>query len=169
MKLTIVGTGYVGLVTGTGFANLGNDVICLDVDEAKIEALRNGVMPIYEPGLEELFRRNAKSGRLQVTTDPVSAIQEAEIIFVCVGTPTDENMIADLSAVDAVAKTIGTHMKNYTIIVNKSTVPVGTADRVRGIIEEHQREAIEFDVVSNPEFLREDAAVKDFENPDHHR
>ena len=166
MKLTIVGTGYVGLVTGTGFANLGNDVICLDVDEAKIEALRNGVMPIYEPGLEELFRRNVKSGRLQVTTDPVSAIQDAELIFICVGTPTDENMNADLSAVDAVAKTIGTHMKQYAIIVNKSTVPVGTADRVRGIIEAHQKEAIEFDVVSNPEFLREGAAVKDFENPD---
>jgi len=166
MKLTIVGTGYVGLVTGTGFANLGNDVICLDIDEAKIETLKNGVMPIYEPGLEELFRRNVKSGRLQVTTDPESAIQESEIIFICVGTPTDENMTADLSAVDAVAKTIGTHMNEYTIIVNKSTVPVGTADRVRDIIEDTQEEPVEFDVVSNPEFLREGAAVKDFENPD---
>jgi len=166
MRLTIVGTGYVGLVTGTGFANLGNDVICLDIDEAKVDALQNGVMPIYEPGLEELFRRNVKSGRLQMTTDPALAIQESDIIFICVGTPTDENLQADLSAVDAVARAIGTHMSQYTIIVNKSTVPVGTADRVRGIIEKTQKEPIEFDVVSNPEFLREGAAVKDFENPD---
>lgn len=166
MKLTIVGTGYVGLVTGTGFANLGNDVMCLDIDESKIESLKNGTMPIYEPGLEELFRRNLKSGRLRVTTDAVSAIQDSDIIFICAGTPTDSNMHADLSAVDAVAKAIGTHMNKYTIIVNKSTVPVGTADRVRDLIAETQKDPIPFDVVSNPEFLREGAAVKDFENPD---
>jgi len=166
MKLTIVGTGYVGLVTGTGFANLGNDVICLDIDDTKIEMLKEGHIPIYEPGLQEMFRRNLKSGRLQMTTDPVSAIQASEIIFICVGTPTDGNLKADLSAVDAVAKAVGTYMTTYTILVNKSTVPVGTADRVRGIIEQHQKEPIEFDVVSNPEFLREGAAVKDFENPD---
>ena len=166
MKLTIVGTGYVGLVTGTGFANLGNDVICLDINESKIDTLKGGGIPIYEPGLEEIFRQNLKSGRLQMTTDTVSAIQDSEIIFICVGTPTDENLQPDLSAVDAVAKAIGTHMKTYTIVVNKSTVPVGTADRVRGIIETHQKTPVEFDVVSNPEFLREGAAVKDFENPD---
>jgi len=166
MKLTIVGTGYVGLVTGTGFANLCNDVMCLDIDESKIESLKNGTMPIYEPGLEELFRRNLKSGRLRVTTDAVSAIQDSDIIFICAGTPTDSNMHADLSAVDAVAKAIGTHMNKYTIIVNKSTVPVGTADRVRDLIAETQKDPIPFDVVSNPEFLREGAAVKDFENPD---
>ncbi len=166
MKLTVIGTGYVGLVTGTGFANLGNEVICLDIDAEKIESLKEGVIPIYEPGLAEQFRRNLKAGRLMPTTDAKQAVEDAEILFVCVGTPTDERLRADLSAVRAVAATIGRHLNGYKIVVNKSTVPVGTAETVRAIIEENRTGDFDFDVVSNPEFLREGAAVKDFENPD---
>ena len=166
MKLTIAGTGYVGLVTGTGFANLGNDVLCFDIDREKIDSLKNGVMPIYEPGLEELYDRNVEAGRLKFTTDAIKAVQESEIIFICVNTPTNEHQEADLTAVEAVAKAIGQHINEYKIVANKSTVPVGTADLVKKIIKENQNKNIEFDVVSNPEFLREGAAVKDFENPD---
>lgn len=166
MKLTIVGTGYVGLVTGTGFANLGNDVICLDVDKAKIDLLAGGEMPIYEPGLEEIYKRNLKAGRLKLTTDIQKAVQESDIIFICVGTPSNEHNEADLTAVKDVAKAVGQYMNDYKIVVNKSTVPVGTADLVKKIIKDNQSNEIEFDVVSNPEFLREGAAVKDFENPD---
>ncbi|MFC1857434.1 UDP-glucose dehydrogenase family protein [Thermodesulfobacteriota bacterium] len=166
MKLTIAGTGYVGLVTATGFANLGNDVICLDIDQTKIDMLENGVIPIYEPGLQEMFKGNLRGGRIKFTTDPAKAVQESDLIFICVGTPADENQEADLSAVVEVAKIIGQYMNDYKIVVNKSTVPVGTADIVKKIIKENQEKEIEFDVVSNPEFLREGAAVKDFENPD---
>jgi len=166
MKLTIAGTGYVGLVTGTGFANLGNDVICFDVDRAKVDLMADGVMPIYEPGLEEIYKRNLKTNRLKFTTDAVKAVQESEIIFICVNTPTNEHREADLTSVKEVAKAIGRYMDDYKIVVNKSTVPVGTADLVEKIIKENQQKTIEFDVVSNPEFLREGAAVKDFENPD---
>jgi len=166
MKLTIAGTGYVGLVTGTGFANLGNDVICFDIDRVKIDLLSEGLMPIYEPGLEELYKRNLKTGRLKFTTDAKKAIQESEIIFICVNTPTNERQEADLTAVREVAKAIGQYMDEYKIVVNKSTVPVGTADLVEKIIKENQQKKIKFDVISNPEFLREGAAVKDFENPD---
>jgi UDPglucose 6-dehydrogenase len=166
MKLTIAGTGYVGLVSGTGFANLGNDVICFDIDVAKIDLLNKGIMPIYEPGLEELYKRNVEAGRLKFTTDAKKAVQESDIIFICVDTPANEHQEADLSAVDEVARVIGEYMNDYKIVVNKSTVPVGTADLVKKIIKETQRNKIEFDVVSNPEFLREGAAVKDFENPD---
>lgn len=166
MKLTIAGTGYVGLVTGTGFANLGNDVICFDIDRAKIDSLVDGVMPIYEPGLEELYKRNLNTGRLKFTTDVKKAVRESEIIFICVNTPTNEHQEADLTAVKEVAKSIGKYMDNYKIVVNKSTVPVGTAGLVKKIVKENQQKKIEFDVVSNPEFLREGAAVKDFENPD---
>ena len=166
MKLTIAGTGYVGLVTGTGFANLGNDVICFDIDNGKIDALKNGIIPIYEPGLEELYKRNVEAGRLTFTTDAVKAVQESEIIFICVNTPANEHREADLTAVIEVAKAVGRHLEEYKVIVNKSTVPVGTADLVKNIIKENQNKNIEFDVVSNPEFLREGAAVKDFENPD---
>jgi len=166
MKLTIAGTGYVGLVTGTGFANLGNDVLCFDVDREKIDKLNNGVIPIYEPGLEEIYKRNVEAGRLKFTTDAIKAVQESEIIFICVNTPTNEHYEADLTAVEEVAKAVGQHINEYKIVVNKSTVPVGTADLVKNIIKENQNKKIEFDVVSNPEFLREGAAVKDFENPD---
>jgi UDPglucose 6-dehydrogenase len=166
MKLTIAGTGYVGLVTGTGFANLGNDVLCFDIDREKIDSLKNGIIPIYEPGLEEIYKRNVEAGRLEFTSDTKKAVQESEIIFICVNTPTNEHQEADLTAVEAVAKAIGQHINEYKIVVNKSTVPVGTADLVKKIIEENQNKNIEFDVVSNPEFLREGAAVKDFENPD---
>ena len=166
MKLTVIGTGYVGLVTGSGFANLGNDVLCFDIDNAKIDLLSDGVMPIYEPGLEEIFQKNLKSGRLTFTTDGIKAVQESDIIFICVGTPENEQQDADLTAVQEAAKTIGKNMNSYKIVVNKSTVPVGTADLVKKLIKANQKEVIEFDVVSNPEFLREGAAVKDFENPD---
>ena len=166
MKLTIAGTGYVGLVTGTGFANLGNDVLCFDIDREKIDLLKKGIIPIYEPGLEEIYKRNVEAGRLKFTTDAIKAVRESEIIFICVNTPTNEHQEADLTAVEAVATAIGQHINEYKIVVNKSTVPVGTADRVKNIIKENQNKNIEFDVVSNPEFLREGAAVKDFENPD---
>ncbi len=166
MKLTIAGTGYVGLVSGTGFANLGNDVICFDIDVAKIDSLSKGIMPIYEPGLEEVYKRNLEAGRLKFTTDAKKGVRESDIIFICVDTPTNEHQEADLSAVEEVARIIGEYMNGYKIVVNKSTVPVGTADLVKKIIKETQRNKIEFDVVSNPEFLREGAAVKDFENPD---
>jgi UDPglucose 6-dehydrogenase len=166
MKLTIAGTGYVGLVSGTGFANLGNDVLCFDIDKEKIDSLKKGIIPIYEPGLEELFKRNVEAGRLKFITDAIKAVQEADIIFICVNTPTNDHQGADLTAVEAVARAIGQHINGYKIVVNKSTVPVGTADLVRKIIKENQDKTIEFDVVSNPEFLREGAAVKDFENPD---
>jgi UDPglucose 6-dehydrogenase len=166
MKLTILGTGYVGLVTGTGLANLGNDVICLDIDRGKVERLGAGQLTIYEPGLDEIFQRNLRGGRLKFTHDAAAAMKGAEIVFICVGTPSDANDEADLSAVDDAACMIGRHLEDYLIVVNKSTVPVGTADRVRAIIGEQSNGAVAFDVVSNPEFLREGAAVKDFENPD---
>lgn len=166
MRLTIIGTGYVGLVSGVGYANLGNDVICLDVDHDKIALLEKGELPIYEPGLGELFQRNIEAGRLKFTTDAMQAVDAAEIIFICVGTPSSPTQAADLTAVDETAAAIGRHMKAYKVVVNKSTVPVGTAERVRAVIQQHQPAPIEFDVVSNPEFLREGAAVKDFENPD---
>jgi UDPglucose 6-dehydrogenase len=166
MKLTIAGTGYVGLVSGTGFANLGNDVICFDIDVAKIDSLSKGIMPIYEPGLEEVYKRNLEAGRLKFTTDAKKGVRESDIIFICVDTPTNEHQEADLSAVEEVARIIGEYMNDYKIVVNKSTVPVGTADLVKKIIKETQRNKVDFDVVSNPEFLREGAAVKDFENPD---
>ena len=165
MKLTVVGTGYVGLVTGVGFANLGNDVIGLDIDSEKIARLAAGELTIYEPGLGELFKRNLAGGRLRFTTDFQDAIQASDIIFICVGTPINEQQEADLTAVEAVARAVGNYMNGYKLIVNKSTVPVGTAELVRKIIRENQTAEIPFDVVSNPEFLREGAAVKDFENP----
>jgi len=166
MKLTMIGTGYVGLVTGTGFANFGNDVICLDVDEKKVDMLSEGKLTIYEPGLEEIFERNIKRGRIKFTTDTEKAVKDSEVIFICVGTPSDSNGEADLTAVKQAAQYIGKYMNGYKVVINKSTVPVGTADLVKKIILENQTRKIEFDVVSNPEFLREGAAVKDFENPD---
>lgn len=166
MKITIIGTGYVGLTLGTCLAELGNEVTCVDIDQKKIGNLNNNIMPIYEPGLEELVKRNKKEGRLIFTTDKESAIRNSIVIFIAVGTPMGENHEADLRFVRAVAEDIGTYMDSYKIIVNKSTVPVGTADMVKKIIKETQTKEIDFDVVSNPEFLREGSAIKDFMNPD---
>lgn len=169
MKIAIVGTGYVGLVTGTCFADMGVDVTCIDIDEKKIENLRNGVIPIYEPGLEKMVVRNSRSGRLKFSTSLEEVIDDVEIIFSAVGTPPDEDGSADLHYVLDVARQIGRLMKKYVLVVTKSTVPVGTAAKVRGVISEElgKRGAdIEFDVASNPEFLKEGAAVKDFMSPD---
>ncbi|MBP6077640.1 MAG: UDP-glucose/GDP-mannose dehydrogenase family protein [Xanthomonadales bacterium] len=169
MHVTIFGTGYVGLVTGTCLAEVGNKIHCVDIDTRKVDGLNNGLIPIYEPGLEELVLANHKSGRLQFTTDAAAAIRRAEIIFIAVGTPPGEDGSADLSHVLAVARTIGQHLDKPAIIVNKSTVPVGTADRVRAAIagELAKRGAtIAFDVLSNPEFLKEGDAVKDCMRPD---
>ncbi len=169
MKLTIFGTGYVGLVTGTCFAEVGNDVMCVDVDAAKIDKLNNGQVPIYEPGLDEMVRRNAKAGRLTFTTDTDKGVAHGLVQFIAVGTPPDEDGSADLQYVLAVAESIGRHMEGYRIIVDKSTVPVGTADKVRDRVSrtlEERGANLRFDVVSNPEFLKEGAAIQDFMKPD---
>jgi UDPglucose 6-dehydrogenase len=169
MKVTIFGTGYVGLVTGACLAEMGNHVLCVDIDVDKVERLKRGEIPIYEPGLESIVRRNHASGRLDFTTDAAPAIVHAELIFIAVGTPPDEDGSADLKYVLAVAKTIGQHLDRYAVVVNKSTVPVGTADRVREAIANElaaRHAGIEFDVVSNPEFLKEGAAVDDCLRPD---
>jgi UDPglucose 6-dehydrogenase len=165
MKITIIGTGYVGLVTGTGFANLGNDVLCLDKDKKKVADLKKGILPLHEPGLQELFSHNIKEGRLAFTDDEKAAVRHAEIIFITVGTPPKDDGEADLTYVKQAAIAIGRHIESYKVIVNKSTVPLGTADLVKDIIKNENKSA-KFDVVSNPEFLREGAAVKDFETPD---
>ena len=164
MKILVVGTGYVGLVAGAGFAEFGNDVICADLDADKIKRLKKGEIPIYEPGLEALVKRNAEGKRLTFTTDVAGAIDGAEIVFIAVGTPPAADGRADLSAVWAVGKTIGTQLRDYTVVVTKSTVPVGTADRLRAIISEHT--SVPFAVASNPEFLKEGDAVNDFMKPD---
>jgi len=169
MRVTLFGTGYVGLVTGTCLAEVGNDVVCVDIDEQKIAALNSGEVPIYEPGLAELVTANRETGRLRFTTDALSAIRHGQLLFIAVGTPPDEDGSADLSHVLDVARLIGQHLTSRSIIVNKSTVPVGTADRVRDTIQSElsaRGEAIEFDVVSNPEFLKEGDAVKDCMRPD---
>lgn len=169
MKLAIIGTGYVGLVTGTCFAEMGNEVICVDADAAKIQALEAGHMPIYEPGLEDYVKRNVAEGRLFFTTDLAQAVQRSLIIFIAVGTPQDTDGSADLSAVVAVAHEIGRAMNGYKVVVEKSTVPVGTAHLVREAIREELRARgvdYEFDVVSNPEFLKEGTAIEDFMKPD---
>ncbi|OZB59092.1 MAG: UDP-glucose 6-dehydrogenase [Lysobacterales bacterium 14-68-21] len=169
MKVTIFGTGYVGLVTGACLAEMGNHVICVDVDEAKVARLKNGEIPIFEPGLEPMVLRNHEEGQLDFTTDPAPAIRHGEVIFIAVGTPPDEDGSADLKYVLAVARTIGRQLERYTVIVNKSTVPVGTADRVRtAIAEELAKRGVQipFDVVSNPEFLKEGDAVEDCLRPD---
>lgn len=169
MRVAIFGTGYVGLVTGTCLAEVGHDVICVDIDTAKVDGLNHGVIPIYEPGLEPMVKANHASGRLRFTTDAAAAIAHGEIVFIAVGTPPDEDGSADLQYVLKVARTIGQHIERPTVVVDKSTVPVGTADRVREAIaaELRQRAAdIAFDVVSNPEFLKEGDAVKDCMRPD---
>lgn len=169
MKIAIVGTGYVGLVSGTCFAEMGVDVTCVDVDKKKIEGLKQGVVPIYEPGLDEMVLRNQREGRLHFTTDLTECLDDVEIVFSAVGTPPDEDGSADLQYVLAVARTFGQHIKKYTILVTKSTVPVGTAKKVKATIEEElARRGVQvpFDVASNPEFLKEGAAIKDFMSPD---
>ena len=169
MNIAIVGTGYVGLVSGTCFAEMGAHVTCVDVDTQKIEKLKNGIMPIYEPGLEELVKRNVEYGRLQFTTDLTEVLDDVEVVFSAVGTPPDEDGSADLKYVLAVAKQFGQNINKYTILVTKSTVPVGTAKKVKAAIQaELDKRGVDvpFDVASNPEFLKEGAAIKDFMSPD---
>ncbi|NOY73946.1 MAG: UDP-glucose/GDP-mannose dehydrogenase family protein [Gammaproteobacteria bacterium] len=169
MKVSIYGSGYVGLVTGACLAEVGNDVLCIDVDERKIEMLNKGKVPIFEPGLDEMVQRNAASGKLKFTTDMDQAVEHGLFQFIAVGTPPDEDGSADLQYVLAVAQTIGQRMTDYKIIVDKSTVPVGTADKVRNKISETlktRNASVEFDIVSNPEFLKEGAAIEDFMKPD---
>ncbi len=165
MKLTVVGTGYVGLVSGVCFAETGNEVTCVDIDERKVQALKEGKIPIYEPGLELLFERNVQQNRLHFTTELAPAVQEADIIFLALPTPPGEDGGADLSYVEGVARQLADFIKTYTVVVNKSTVPVGTAEKVHAILAEKLPEEL-FDVVSNPEFLREGVAVEDFLKPD---
>ena len=169
MKITIYGSGYVGLVTGTCMAEVGNDVLCVDIDTTKIENLKKGIIPIYEPGLEKLVHKNVEAGRLKFTTDTKEGVDHGLFQFIAVGTPPDEDGSADLQYVIAVAKSIGENMDDYRIIVNKSTVPVGTADKVRDAVNDTlaaRKINAEFDVVSNPEFLKEGAAIDDFMKPD---
>lgn len=169
MRLTIFGSGYVGLVTGACFAEAGNHVLCVDVDERKVEMLKRGESPIYEPGLDELLKKNVAAGRLAFTTDAAEGVKHGLFQFIAVGTPPDEDGSADLRYVLAVAESIGKHLTEYRVIVDKSTVPVGTADKVKARIAQTLKsrgEAIEYDVVSNPEFLKEGAALADFMKPD---
>src|SRR5215468_1164988 len=166
MNICVVGTGYVGLVTGAVFADLGNDVVCVDKVRGKIDSLKAGKMPIYEPGLEEMVVRNIEDGRLTFTTELTAAVRQSDVIFIAVGTPPRESGETDLSHVEAVAAEIGKTMDRYKVIVNKSTVPVGTGELVREVIARHQVKPIEYDVVSNPEFLREGSAIEDTLRPD---
>jgi len=166
MNVCVMGTGYVGLTTGAVFADLGNDVVCVDKVEAKIEMLKQGKMPIYEPGLEEMVKRNVEDGRLAFTTEAGESIRRSDVVFLCVGTPPKANGETDLSFVEAAAQEVARHLDRYKIIVNKSTVPVGTGDFVRSTIERTRRRKVEFDVVSNPEFLKEGTAINDSLFPD---
>lgn len=169
MKIAIVGTGYVGLVTGTCFAEMGTDVYCIDVDLTKIENLKKGILPIYEPGLEELVNKNYAAGRLHFSSELEEIINKVEVLFCAVGTPPDEDGSADLSYVLDVASSVGRYMKKYILVVTKSTVPVGTAEKIKQVVRKEQiarNVHIDFDIASNPEFLKEGAAVKDFMSPD---
>ena len=169
MNIAIVGTGYVGLVSGTCFSDMGINVTCVDVDQTKIDNLKKGIIPIYEPGLEEMVKKNIKAGRLKFETDLTRVLDDVDVVFSAVGTPPDEDGSADLKYVLAVARTIGQNINKYTVIVTKSTVPVGTAAKVKATIQEELNRRgvnIEFDVASNPEFLKEGAAIKDFMSPD---
>jgi UDPglucose 6-dehydrogenase len=169
MKIAIVGSGYVGLVTGTCFAEVGIDVVCVDIDKKKIDGLKNGIVPIYEPNLDDMIARNTKKGRLSFTTSLEEALTDCEVMFIAVGTPPDEDGSADLKYVLAVAAECGKLMNDYILIVTKSTVPVGTATRVKAAVQQELDKRgvnIKFDVASNPEFLKEGAAIEDFLKPD---
>ena len=169
MKISVIGTGYVGLVSGTCFAQMGNSVTCVDIDQGKIDKLSQGIIPIYEPGLEDMVLENYAKETLKFTVDIQNAITSTSIAFIAVGTPMGEDGSADLQYVLAVAKSIGQHMQSYMVIVDKSTVPVGTAEKVRAAIQtelDARGSDLTFDVVSNPEFLKEGAAIKDFMHPD---
>ncbi|MDL2279012.1 UDP-glucose/GDP-mannose dehydrogenase family protein [Parabacteroides sp. OttesenSCG-928-G07] len=169
MKIAIIGTGYVGLVTGTCFAEMGTEVFCVDVDNKKIENLKKGILPIYEPGLDEMVARNYEAGRLSFSTDIKEVINQVEVLFCAVGTPPDEDGSADLKYVLDVARSVGKYMDSYILVVTKSTVPVGTAEKIKKAIKEEQEKRgvdIPFDIASNPEFLKEGAAIKDFMSPD---
>jgi UDPglucose 6-dehydrogenase len=169
MRVTIFGTGYVGLVTGACLAEAGNHVLCVDIDKQKISGLQRGELPIFEPGLEEIVKRTSEAGRLQFTTDISAAVSHGELLFITVGTPPDETGSADLQHVISVARSIGEHLDDYRLVINKSTVPVGTAAKVRSEIQnvlDNRGIEVEFDVVSNPEFLKEGAAIEDFTKPD---
>jgi len=169
MKVTVFGSGYVGLVTGACLAEVGNDVVCIDIDQAKIDNLNKGIIPIYEPGLDSMVKENVAAGRIKFTTDIKEAVKHGTFQFIAVGTPPDEDGSADLKYVLAVAKSIAENMDEYRVVINKSTVPVGTADKVKDVIAQVQKEQgldVDFDVVSNPEFLKEGAALDDFMKPD---
>ncbi len=169
MNIAVIGTGYVGLVTGTCFAEMGNTVICVDIDEKKVEQLKQGIIPIYEPGLEKMVLKNHKIGTLKFTTDIKKALDKSDICFIAVGTPMGEDGSADLQYVLAVAKAIGENMSHHMYIIDKSTVPVGTADKVKKMVQDtldSRKSDLTFDVISNPEFLKEGAAVADFMKPD---
>ncbi|MDQ3685862.1 MAG: UDP-glucose/GDP-mannose dehydrogenase family protein [Acidobacteriota bacterium] len=166
MHIAVIGTGYVGLVTGACFAEFGVNVTCVDVDAEKIARLRDGIMPIYEPGLDQLVTKNAQAGRLHFTTELSAAVEQALVIFLAVGTPPREDGSADLRFIEEAARTVARHMNGYKVIVTKSTVPVGTGEHLRQLIREHQTQRINFGIVSNPEFLREGAAIDDFMRPD---
>ena len=166
MHIAVIGTGYVGLVTGACFAEFGVDVTCVDVDAGKIERLRKGVMPIYEPGLEQLVLKNTQAGRLRFTTDVKQAVEQALVIFLAVGTPPTSDGSPDLSFIESAALSVAEHMNGYKVVVTKSTVPIGTGERIRTLINENKNTKANFGVVSNPEFLREGAAINDFMRPD---
>ena len=166
MQIAVIGAGYVGLVTGACFAEFGVDVTCVDVDAEKITRLSAGVMPIYEPGLEQLVVKNSNAGRLRFTTDVKQAIEQALVLFLAVGTPPKDDGSPDLSFVESAARSIAKYMNGYKVIVTKSTVPIGTGERLRELIREHQNARGNFGIVSNPEFLREGAAINDFMRPD---
>jgi UDPglucose 6-dehydrogenase len=166
MHVAVIGSGYVGLVTGACFAEFGVDVTCVDVDREKIARLSDGIIPIYEPGLEQLVAKNTQAGRLQFTTDLKAAVERALVIFLAVGTPPRDDGSADLSFIESAARSVAEHMDDYKVIVTKSTVPVGTGERLRRLIRDHQKGRNNFGIVSNPEFLREGAAIDDFMRPD---
>src|SRR4030095_8721191 len=166
MHIAVIGTGYVGLVTGACFAEFGVDVTCVDVDSEKIERLSAGVMPIYEPGLEQLVTKNVQAGRLRFTTDVKAAVEQALAIFLAVGTTPFPDGSPDLGFVEAAALSVAEHMNGYKVVVTKSTVPIGTGEHIRALIRKNQKSGLAFGIVSNPEFLREGAAINDFMRPD---